>query len=117
MILLSSFKENPTAAFLQYEKLRKKRTAMIQQLSRRNAKVFHLKGIAAWARNRAAKRAGGSTMNKLYGYDALSVVINSKKAAQKVKEQSKEDQRKTLGKPRQAIGKQKEHHRKTSGKL
>ena len=83
--------ENPTAAFLQYEKLRKKRTAMIQQLSRRNAKVFHLKGIAAWARNRAAKRAGGSTMNKLYGYDALSVVITSKKAGQKVKEQSKED--------------------------
>ena len=34
-------------------------------------------------------------MNKLYGYDALSVVINSKKAGQKVKEQSKEDQRKT----------------------
>jgi hypothetical protein len=31
-------------------------------------------------------------MNKLYGYDALNVVINSKKAGQKVKEQSKEDQ-------------------------
>ena len=65
--------QDPTSAFLHYEKLRKKRTAMIQQLSRRNAKVFHLKGIAAWARNRAAKRAGGSTMKKLYGFDALSV--------------------------------------------
>jgi salicylate hydroxylase len=65
--------QDPTSAFLRYEKLRKKRTAMIQQLSRRNAKVFHLKGIAAWARNRAAKRAGGSTMKKLYGFDALSV--------------------------------------------
>ena len=63
---------NPTAAFSRYENLRKKRTAMIQQLSRRNARVFHLKGIAAWARNRAAKRASGSTMRKLYGYDALS---------------------------------------------
>ena len=65
--------QDPTSALLRYEKLRKKRTAMIQQLSRRNAKVFHLKGIAAWARNRAAKRAGGSTMKKLYGFDALSV--------------------------------------------
>jgi len=65
--------QDPTSAFLRYEKLRKKRTAMIQQLSRRNAKVFHLKGIAAWARNRAAKRAGGSTMKKLYAFDALSV--------------------------------------------
>ena len=65
--------QDPTSAFLRYEKLRKKRTAMIQQLSRRNAKVFHLKGIAAWARNIAAKRAGGSTMKKLYAFDALSV--------------------------------------------
>ena len=70
--------QDVAAAFLQYEKLRKERTAMIQQLSRRNARVFHLKGIAAWARNRAAKRAGGSTMKKLYGYDALSAVKKAK---------------------------------------
>lgn len=62
------------SAFLNYEQLRKKRTAMVQQLSRRNAKVFHLHGIAAWARNRAVKRAGGNTMKKLYAYDAMAAV-------------------------------------------
>ncbi|XOV85546.1 MAG: FAD-dependent monooxygenase [bacterium] len=57
-----------------YEELRRARTARIQAGSRRNAKVFHLSGIPAWLRNRAAKRAGGRMMDDLYRYDALQVV-------------------------------------------
>jgi salicylate hydroxylase len=55
-----------------YEQLRRPRTARIQAGSRRNAKVFHLSGIAAWLRNRAAARASGSVMEGLFGYDALN---------------------------------------------
>jgi len=60
------------AANLQrYENLRRERTARIQKGSRRNAKIFHLSGVQAWLRNRAAKVAGNNTMNTLYRYDAL----------------------------------------------
>lgn len=54
-----------------YENLRRARTAGIQNGSRRNARVFHLSGIPAWLRNRAANRAGGKTMDKLFSYNAL----------------------------------------------
>lgn len=65
---------------LRYEALRRPRTARIQAGSRRNAKVFHLSGIAAWLRNRAAGRAGGSVMEGLFGYDALNAAgIDSKR--------------------------------------
>ncbi len=56
-----------------YEDSRRQRTAHVQNGSRRNAKVFHLTGIKAWLRDRAAKRAGARTMDGLFGYDALSV--------------------------------------------
>jgi salicylate hydroxylase len=59
---------------LHYESLRKARTAGIQRGSRRNAKVFHLRGIKAWARNRAAGRARSGVMDGLYRYNALEVV-------------------------------------------
>ena len=66
-------KETEVAADLQiYERLRLKRTAGIQLGSRRNAKVFHMSGVKAWLRNRAAKRAGGYTMDQLFRYDALT---------------------------------------------
>lgn len=61
-------------ALSQYEALRKSRTAMIQNGSRRNATVFHLSGVPAWMRNRATKFAGKRTVDKLYEYDALNVV-------------------------------------------
>jgi len=61
-------------ALQRYEDLRRTRTARIQAGSRRNARVFHLGGIPAWLRNRAAKRAGGRTMHELYRYDALKAV-------------------------------------------
>lgn len=54
-----------------YEELRRQRTARIQSGSRRNATVFHLRGIKAWLRNRAAGAAGSRTMDGLYRYNAL----------------------------------------------
>ena len=60
------------AALTRYEHLRRDRTAGIQKGSRRNAKVFHLRGVAAWLRNRAARRAGARSMTRLYEYDALT---------------------------------------------
>ena len=62
------------ASLLRYESLRKARTAGIQLGSRRNARVFHMRGLKAWARNRAASRAGKGTMEGLYSYNALEVV-------------------------------------------
>lgn len=61
------------SGFVHYERLRRERTAGIQIGSRRNAKLFHLRGVKAWLRNRAVKAAGARTMDRLYGYDALQV--------------------------------------------
>ena len=61
-----------SAAFNRYAALRQQRTAWIQGLARRNARIFHLSGLAAWARNRAAKRSGKRIMDAVYGYDALA---------------------------------------------
>jgi 2-polyprenyl-6-methoxyphenol hydroxylase-like FAD-dependent oxidoreductase len=60
-----------------YEDLRRQRTAGIQNGSRRNAKVFHMSGLQAWMRNRAAKAAGGRTMDRLFSYDALAAADSS----------------------------------------
>ena len=69
-------------AMQHYEDLRRKRTAGIQRGSRRNAKVFHLSGIAAWARNRAAGRARANTMDELFRYDPLTVVSYKRSRSQ-----------------------------------
>lgn len=61
------------AALARYEALRRERTAGVQTGSRRNARVFHLSGPAAWARNRAVRFAGDRVMASLYEYDALNV--------------------------------------------
>ncbi len=66
--------DSASTALLRYESLRKDRTAGIQRGSRRNASVFHLRGIKAWARNLVADRARAGTMDGLYGYNALEVV-------------------------------------------
>ena len=60
-------------ALQRYETLRRQRTAAVQRGSRRNARIFHLRGARAWFRNRAAKRAGQHIMHNLFAYDALSV--------------------------------------------
>jgi 2-polyprenyl-6-methoxyphenol hydroxylase-like FAD-dependent oxidoreductase len=57
-----------------YQELRVQRTARIQNGSRRNAKVFHMRGVKAWVRNRAAARAAKSATDWIYRYDALNVV-------------------------------------------
>ncbi len=59
-------------ALQRYEGLRRRRTASIQTGSRRNATVFHLSGVKAWLRDRAARRAGGATMRRLFSYNALT---------------------------------------------
>ena len=61
------------AALRRYEALRHDRVTAMQRQSRRNGKVFHLSGPAAWLRNRAAKR-GLRSMHGIYGYDALQGV-------------------------------------------
>ena len=59
-------------ALQRYQALRRERTAGVQSGSRRNARVFHMRGLKAWLRNRAAGRAGARSMARLYGYDALT---------------------------------------------
>ncbi|MEM1435885.1 MAG: FAD-dependent monooxygenase [Pseudomonadota bacterium] len=62
-----------SAALRRYEALRQPRTAAIQKGSRRNARVFHLYGLNAWLRNRAASMARNRTMDELYRYNPLTV--------------------------------------------
>ncbi len=66
--------ENVPSALQHYESLRKPRTARIQKGSRRNATVFHLSGMKAWARNLAAGKSAGNTMDGLFGYNALELL-------------------------------------------
>ena len=76
---LSADSENEqdcATTLLRYEALRRQRTADVQRGSRRNATIFHLSGIKAWLRDRAAARAGGHTMDKLYRYNPLSVGLH-----------------------------------------
>ena len=61
-------------AVRRYEDLRRQRTAGIQLGSRRNARVFHLSGIAAWLRNRAAGLARRNSMDALFSYDPLTAM-------------------------------------------
>lgn len=70
----SIFKHGIKAGLPVYEELRMSRTARIQSGSRRNAKVFHMRGIQAWARNRAAGRAAKNSTDWIYRYNALDVV-------------------------------------------
>lgn len=60
-------------ALARYENLRKARTARIQRGSRRNGRLFHLSGFAAWTRDRAMRRVGSGVMDWLYEYDPLQV--------------------------------------------
>ena len=64
-------------AFRRYETLRRDRTARIQNGSRRNASIFHMRGVAAKARNLAAGRAGAGAMNWLYSYDPWAVSLDA----------------------------------------
>lgn len=61
-------------ALQRYDGLRRSRTAAIQLGSRRNAEVFHLRGLKAWVRDRAAGRAAANRLQAVYRYDATSAV-------------------------------------------
>ena len=61
------------ASLKRYEDLRRDRTAHIQEGSRRNAEVFHLRGEAAAERNRAVAGTRGTTLDQLYRYDAFDL--------------------------------------------
>jgi salicylate hydroxylase len=60
------------SALQRYEDIRKPRTKFVQNLSRRNARVFHLRGAAGFVRNQIAPWAGQQAMDRLYAYDALT---------------------------------------------
>lgn len=59
------------AALQRYESARRVRTVKVHRLTRRNAKVFHLSGIARWLRDRAAGALAARAMARVYGYDVM----------------------------------------------
>jgi salicylate hydroxylase len=60
-------------AFKHYESLRHERCAGIQASSRRNASVFHLRGLKAWVRNRVMiANPARKIMRDIYQYDVFS---------------------------------------------
>ncbi len=61
----------PTA-LRHYESVRKPRTSWVQKASRRNARVYHMRGLGARLRNAAAGFVGERVTNRLYHYDALA---------------------------------------------
>ena len=67
-----SAEKDATVALQRYESLRRARTAGIQRGSRRNARVFHLSGVAAWWRDRAVRWAGARARDQLFSYNALT---------------------------------------------
>ena len=73
---ISSYKDNEKS-LKYFEQIRKPRTSFVQLAARRNAKILHLSGLAAFFRNIIMGYAGNKIFNKLYRYDALSAV-NSK---------------------------------------
>ena len=54
-----------------YEALRRKRTARVQRASKRNGTIFHLRGIAAAARNLAAQPLARRVLDSVFAYDAI----------------------------------------------
>ena len=64
--------DETAAGLKRYEDLRRERTALVQTGSRRNAGLFHARGLKAWVRNRVAQRAAGRMADSLFRYDALA---------------------------------------------
>lgn len=62
---------NVPSRLARYEATRRRRATLVYRLSRRNAKAFHLSGIAAWLRDRAAGPMATATMARVFGYNAL----------------------------------------------
>ena len=69
---ISSYEDNEKS-LKYFEQIRKPRTSFVQLAARRNAKILHLSGLAAFFRNIVMGYAGNKIFNKLYSYDALSI--------------------------------------------
>ena len=67
--------EGIVAGLIRYASLRMQRTSRIQLSSRRNSKIFHMKGMKAWARNLAAKKASDNVLDWVYRYDVTSELV------------------------------------------
>ncbi len=59
------------SALRRYEALRQRRTARVQRASKRNGTIFHLRGIAALARNLAAQPLARRVLDSVFDYDAI----------------------------------------------
>ena len=61
---ISSY-ENNEKSLKYFEQIRKPRTSFVQLAARRNAKILHLSGLAAFFRNMVMGYAGNKIFNKL----------------------------------------------------
>jgi salicylate hydroxylase len=60
--------DRPDRALRAYEKQRRRRAARVQRVARRNGRVYHLKGLAAFLRNRALRLRGGDRLLRRYDW-------------------------------------------------
>jgi salicylate hydroxylase len=60
--------DRPATAFRRYERQRRRRTARVQRAARFNGRVYHLKGVAAWLRNRTLRHRGGEGLLRRYDW-------------------------------------------------
>ena len=76
--LLAALPDDPGAAFVKVETLRRARVARVQVASRANGRIFHLHGAAGFARNAALGVVPGSLMMSrydwLYGWNGDAVL-------------------------------------------
>ncbi len=52
-----------------YEGPRRRRTARLQRASRRNARIFHMRGVQAWARDRIAGPVAARMLDRVFRHD------------------------------------------------
>ncbi len=60
--------DQPVRALRRYERQRGRRTARVQRVARWNSRVYHLKGVAAFLRNRALRSRGGEGLLRRYDW-------------------------------------------------
>ena len=60
--------DEPALAFATYEGLRRSRTQRVQRASRGNGRIYHLRGLAARARDLALHRIGGERLLTRYDW-------------------------------------------------
>jgi len=60
--------DEPALAFATYEGLRRSRTQRMQRASRGNGRIYHLRGLAARARDLALRRIGGERLLTRYDW-------------------------------------------------